>query len=81
MNNSIVADQAQATAERLLAKSDLADSAARADYAFRLVLCRPASADERAATLAYVQDCGDSAAAWTNVCQTLFASAEFRYSY
>ncbi len=81
MNNSVVADQAKATAERLLAKSDLADNAARADYAFRLVLCRPASADERAATLAYVQDCGDSPVAWTNVCQTLFASAEFRYSY
>jgi hypothetical protein len=81
MNNPLVAEQAKATADRLLAKSDLADSAARADYAFRLVLCRPASADERAATLAYVQDCGDSASAWASVCQTLFASAEFRYSY
>jgi cytochrome c553 len=81
MNSPFVAEQAKATAERLLAKSDLADSAARADYAFRLVLCRPATGDERAATLAYVQGCGDSPEAWTNVCQTLFASAEFRYSY
>ena len=81
MNNPFVAEQAKATADRLLAKSDLADHAARVDYAFNLVLCRPASADERAATLAYVQACGDSRDAWTNVCQTLFASAEFRYSY
>jgi hypothetical protein len=81
MNNPFVAEQAKATAERLLAKSDLVDNAVRADYAFRLVLCRPASEGERAATLAYVQDCGETPAAWTNVCQTLFASAEFRYSY
>src|SRR4029453_622613 len=81
MNNPFVSERAKATAERLLAKSDLSDNAARADYAFRLVLGRPAGSDERATTLAYLQDCGDSAAAWTNVCQTLFASARFPFSY
>ncbi len=81
MNNPLVGEQAKATAERLAGKSDLADNAARVDYAFRLVLGRPASSDEQAATLAYLQSCEDAPAAWMNVCQTLFASAEFRYSY
>jgi hypothetical protein len=81
MNSPFVAEQAKATAERLLAKSDLADDVSRVDYAFRLVLGRPANSDERTTTLAYLQDCGASPAAWTNICQTLFASAEFRYSY
>jgi hypothetical protein len=81
MNNPLVVELAGATAERLAAKSDLTSDAARVDYAFRLVLGRPATADEQAATLAYVQGSEASTTAWTSVCQTLFASAEFRYSY
>jgi hypothetical protein len=75
-----------------LEKSDLADDAARVDYAFRLVLGRPANAEQQAATLSYLQDYAASLAtseereakqlaAWTSFCQTLFASAEFRYVY
>jgi hypothetical protein len=92
MNSPFVLEQAQAAAERLLAKSDLADDPARVDYAFRLVLGRPADAEQQAATLAYLNDYAASLAtseqpetkqlaAWTSVCQTLFASAEFRYVY
>jgi hypothetical protein len=87
-----VAEQAEATAERVLAKTDLLDDAARVDYAFRLVLGRPADSDQKAATLAYLQAYEASLAtdeksaikrlaAWSSFCQTLFASAEFRYVY
>ena len=81
MNNSLVVELAGATAQRLAAKSDLTSDAARVDYAFRLILGRPAPTDEQAATLAYLQECEASPTAWTSICQTLFASAEFRYSY
>jgi cytochrome c553 len=90
MNNPFVQEQASATAQRLLAKSDLADDAIRVDYAFRLLLGRPATADEQAASLGYLNDYAASLdgnaeakrlAAWSNLCQTLFASAEFRYVY
>ena len=81
MNNSLVAEQAKATAERLLAKTDLADDTVRVDYAFRLILGRPADSQQQAATLAYVQSCGATPETWASVCQTLFASAEFRYTY
>ena len=92
MNSPVVAEQARATAQRLLAKTDLESDAARVDYAFRLALGRPADSDQRASALAFLQDyqasLADSTqpdekrlAAWSNLCQTLFASAEFRYVY
>ena len=89
MNSPFVLEQAETTAERLLAKTDLADDQARADYAFRLILGRPAQADEASAALEYISTCSSGEgnpqeqrlAAWTNFCQTLMASAEFRYLY
>ncbi len=90
MNNPFVQEQASATAQRLLAKSELSDDATRVDYAFRLVLGRPAAADEQVASLNYLHDYAASLdgnaeakrlAAWSNLCQTLFSSAEFRYVY
>jgi cytochrome c553 len=92
MNSPFVVEQATATAEKLLARSDLASDEARVDYAFRLVLGRPADRDQTAATLAYLNEYAASLAtsekpeakqlaAWTSFCQTLFASAEFRYVY
>ena len=82
----------RATAERLLADSRLADDAARVDYAFRLALGRPADAQQRADVLAFVKNYETTLPsdmkpderrleAWTSVCQTLLASAEFRYVY
>jgi hypothetical protein len=92
MNSPFVVEQATATAERLLAKSDLSDDAARVDYAFRLVLGRPANSEQQAASITYLNDTAASLAtsekaeakrlaAWTSLCQTLLASAEFRYVY
>jgi hypothetical protein len=92
MNNPLVIEQARHTARRILAQSDLADDAARVDYAMRLLLGRPATSEATALSLDYLRDhqaslAGKSSddekrlAAWTNFCQTLMASAEFRYVY
>jgi hypothetical protein len=92
MNSPFVLEQASVTAQRLLAKSDLADDATRVDYAFRLVLGRPADSEQQAAALNYLHDYAASLdassnaeakrlAAWSSLCQMLFSSAEFRYVY
>jgi cytochrome c553 len=92
MNNPVVLQQAEKVANNLLADSRLADDAARVDYAFRLMLGRPADTGQRAAVLSFLQTYEQSlpsgmkaeqrrAEAWTSACQTLLASAEFRYVY
>jgi hypothetical protein len=81
MNSPFVLDQAKAFAERLLAAKSL-DDPARVDLAFRLALARPASTQERGQVLAYMQELQKNqspSGAWTAFCQTLLASAEFRY--
>jgi hypothetical protein len=92
MNNSLVLKQADVVAERLLKDSRLADDAARADYAFRLILGHAADSQERASVLTFLKDYAATlpsnmkpeerrAEAWASVCHTLMASAEFRYVY
>src|SRR5581483_6762539 len=81
MNSPFVLAQAKALANRLLAKS--MDDPARIDLAFRMAFARSPNAQERDAVLAYLHDAekeaGSRNAAWTSVCQTLLASAEFRF--
>jgi hypothetical protein len=92
MNNPVVLQQAEATANRLLRDNRLADERARVDYAFRLLLGHSPDAAQQADVLAFLKNYADTlpsdmkpelrrAEAWTNVCQTLMASAEFRYVY
>jgi hypothetical protein len=92
MNSPVVLQQAGTTANRLLADSRLADDAARVDYAFRLMLGHAPDAQQRADVLAFVTNYETTLPskltpdqrrieAWTSVCQTLLASAEFRYVY
>jgi hypothetical protein len=92
MNNGTVLQQAEATAKRLLQDSRLADDAARIDYAFRLMLGRLPERQQRADVLAFLNNYeitlpastkadARRLEAWTTVCQTLLASAEFRYVY
>jgi hypothetical protein len=86
LNSPFVLNQAQSTARRLLAEKD-ADDRTRIEHAYLLTLARPPSSSEvtraesylsfgkpveKGATLASEKD-------WTNLCQALFASAEFRY--
>jgi len=52
------------------------------NLAFRLAFARPPSSEERSEILNYLQTCektSDRNAAWSAVCHTLLASAEFRY--
>jgi hypothetical protein len=58
---------------------------ARIDLAFRLVLCRHATASEQDAAAAFLtkmlnQPDGRLMAVWTDFCLSLYNTAEFRYS-
>jgi hypothetical protein len=92
MNSPLVLAQSKATAERLMADSKLVDDEARATYAFRLALGRAPEGQQAADVLAFLKNYEASLPsdmkpevrrleAWTSVCQTLMASAEFRYVY
>jgi hypothetical protein len=81
MNSPFVIEQAKAFADRV--QSGKADDAARVDLAIRMAYGRNATQAERDNVLAYldsVQKKGQSRGyAWSSFCQTLLASAEFRY--
>jgi hypothetical protein len=92
MNSPVVLQQAEKTAGNLLADSRLADDAARVDHAFCLLLGRPPEKQQRESVLSFLKSYAAAlpsdmkpdqrrVEAWTNVCQTLMASAEFRYIY
>ena len=90
LNDPFVRQQSQAVAQRALGVKD-ADEAARLQLAYRLTLCRPASAKEVERAQSYLIDYEAAArdgsktpanarpAAWASFCQALLASAEFRY--
>ncbi len=89
MNNPFVISQAEAMAERLLAEVE--DPRERPSKAFQLCYGRPATRAETEASLAFLRRfeiAADAARedrdrvrslAFTTFCQSLFASAEFRY--
>jgi len=82
MNSPFVVDQSRKTAQRLLESGG--DEAARIAAAYRLLLSREATDEEAAEGLAFIRDFPentDPLSAWAAFCQTLFASAEFRYLY
>lgn len=92
MNNSVVLQQAEKTAGNLLSDSRLKDDGARVEYAFRLLLGHLPDASQRADVLKFIKEYQATLAgnmkpgqrrheAWTSVCHTLMASAEFRYVY
>ena len=82
MNNHFVIQQSEAFAKRLGSEhSNFADQLAAA---FVLAYGRPPTSGERAATAQFVKDFGSRDASGRNemlsaFCQSLFASAEFRY--
>jgi hypothetical protein len=92
MNSPVVLQAAETTANHLLADTRLTDDKTRVDHAFRLMLGRPPDSQQRADLLAFLnnyaatlpskmKDKERRLEAWTSVCQTLLASAEFRYVY
>ncbi len=92
MNSSLVIQQATQTAKRVLSEAATNDED-RMLHAFRLILGRGPTSEQRERSLAYLRQmeklAGDSTssvdekriAAWSSVCQTLIASGEFRYVY
>ncbi len=91
MNSPFVQEQAASAAERILAEP-AANEAARLDLAFRLAFGRLPGQQERQSALTFLRDFEQSLesnkplaekrrAAWSALCQSLFASAEFRYVY
>jgi hypothetical protein len=82
MNSPFVVEHAKKAAERVMKLAD--DDAARAAAAYQLMFARKATDEEVADGTAFLRNYPDNKeplAAWTAYCQTLFASAEFRYLY
>ena len=80
MNSPFVIEQAQAFAQKILAAKDV-DDAARINLAIRTAFGRPASAQEQERVRTFLRgfDGQGRNSGWTAFCQTLLASAEFRY--
>lgn len=84
MNGPLVLKQADALAERILAMEG--DEAQRVAGAYRIALGRGPTDAERDRAVAFLRDIagrlkenGPNRWAWSTFCQTLLASAEFRY--
>jgi hypothetical protein len=88
MNSPFVLKQSAEMARRLLEQKEMQDPA-RVELAYRLTLGRRPSPSEAERIQKFLNDfrrtAGDKdrgrIGAWMSVCQTLFASAEFRYLY
>jgi hypothetical protein len=82
MNSPLVVQQSSKTAKRLLSHSS--DAASLIEAAYQAILNRPPDEAELQEAVQFLNDFGDAAQAEKGVavlCQTLFASAEFRYLY
>ncbi len=86
MNGPFVIRQAEALAERVC--SAVEPEARRVDMAYRLAFARAPTETERDRAVAFLRDFAGRAggtnpmrAAWSALCQAMFASAEFRYLY
>jgi len=77
MNSPFVVEQSKSLASQVLAAAD--DDGGRVDAAYRMAFCRAATPDERAAIDKYLSRSSDKEKQWAEICQTLLASAEFRY--
>ncbi len=80
MNNPFVIRQAESLADKLLATSD--DDAGKLDRAYQLCYSRPPSEKELKKAQKFLEDYGKlqtRRAAWSALCQALFAGAEFSH--
>jgi hypothetical protein len=82
LNSPFVGEQAEKMAERLLADRQL-DDTGRVALAYQLALSRLPEKEEVQRSLAFVREypATQPTAAWSALCQALFASGEFRYAY
>ena len=90
MNSPFVHDQAAEMSNKVLASGST--DQARIDYAFRLAFSRSADVKEQEVSLAFLNEYEKSLdtakpatnrrqEAWTQLCHSLLASGEFRYTY
>ncbi len=90
MNSPFVHEQSKEMASRVVGGGST--DPARIDHAFRLAFGRPATAKEQTVSLAFLDEYEKSLdgskpapnrrqEAWTNLCHSLLASGEFRYTY
>jgi hypothetical protein len=84
LNGPFVIRQSEALADRV--RTQATDDSSRVALAYRLALARPPTESERGRALQFVEDCAARAGAsdgrrqaWTQLCQALLSSAEFRY--
>jgi Protein of unknown function (DUF1553) len=77
MNNAWMLEQARHTATRLLNDTSLADDSKRLDRLYQRAFFRSPTPAEQSRALAYLKTSGPETA-WTSLCQTVIASAEFR---
>ena len=77
MNNAWVLEQARHTATRLLSDTSLADDTQRLDRLYQRAFFRAPTPEEQSRALLYLKTSGPETA-WTSLCQTVIASAEFR---
>ena len=80
VNSPFANAHAKSFAQRLQAYSSL-DDAGKINTAYLIALGRPASEADQKRALAYIRESGKGGEgqAWVSFCQTLMASAEFRY--
>ncbi len=90
MNNPFVVEQSRSAAQRLLEQKDL-DDAARVDLAYVMAFARRPTDEQRERAVIFVNTLSEKLtasepnaergqiAAWAGFCQSLIASAEFRY--
>jgi hypothetical protein len=78
LNNSFVVAAANRAAERILSQ-DVSDDNARVRYTYAYILSRYPTDAELQRALDYLSQGPDRKAAWTELAQALYASAEFRY--
>ncbi len=85
MNSPFATEQAKHFASRVLENKTL-DDAGRVELAYRMALGRSVTESERQRAIDFIQAArmslgggANDLPAWTSFCQTLFASAEFRY--
>lgn len=77
MNNAWVLEQARHAAARLLSDTSLTDDTQRLRLLYERAFSRPPTPAEQSRALAYLKT-GGPETAWTSLCQTIIASAEFR---
>jgi hypothetical protein len=84
MNSPFVIQQAEAFADRICGLAN--DDSSRVELAYRIVFARSPTDSERTRALEFLRNCiaraeasNPQRQAWSELCQSLFASAEFRY--